>query len=76
MILIYRYDKFERTVGVDSTTAVLTNHGSRQQSDRLLRVVAFREERLNDVVGERQSHDGVCCRPAQCKQIYVRRREG
>jgi len=42
---------------------MLTNHGSRQESDRLLRVVAFREERLDDVVGERQSHDGVGCRP-------------
>lgn len=76
MILIHWFNKFERSVSVHSTTVVLTNHGSRQQSDRLLRVVAFREERLNDVVGESQSHDGVGCRPAQCKQIYVRRREG
>lgn len=58
---------------LDSTTAILTNHGGRQESNRLVRAIAVREERLDDVVGEGQSHDCVSCWPAQRKQIYVRR---
>lgn len=47
---------------------LLTNDGSRQESDRLIRVVAVREERLDHIVGERQPHDRVGGRPV-CKQI-------
>lgn len=60
---------------VVSTTAVLTNHRSRQESDRVFRVIAVREERLDDVVGECQSHDGIGRRPAECKQIVLRPRQ-
>lgn len=57
--------------GLDSYGVHLTNDGSRQKPDGLVRILTVWEERFYDVIGKCQSHNGVGGWPIRKKKSFL-----